>query len=245
MTLLSVNINKIALLRNSRGTGTPDLVQGAQLAIAGGAQGITVHPREDQRHITLDDVIAVADLPEIKSGQVEFNVEGDMREDLFNMVRVLKPTQFTVVPVMAGEVTSSRGWRAYDDHDHLEYWAAEMREVGIRTAVFVDPEPTSVELAAACTIEAVEIYTGDYAAAFERGDHAAALDAIERTANTARALSLRLNGGHDLTVDNLGPLCARVQFDEFSIGHHIASDALFRGFSGAVADFKSAVPEGV
>lgn len=245
MTLLSVNINKIALLRNSRGTGTPDLVQGARLAIAGGAQGITVHPREDQRHITLDDVIAVADLPEIKSGQVEFNVEGDMREDLFNMVRVLKPTQFTVVPVMAGEVTSSRGWRAYDDHDHLEYWAAEMREVGIRTAVFVDPEPTSVELAAACTIEAVEIYTGDYAAAFERGDHAAALDAIERTANTARALSLRLNGGHDLTVDNLGPLCARVQFDEFSIGHHIASDALFRGFSGAVADFKSAVPEGV
>ena len=245
MTLLSVNINKIALLRNSRGTGTPDLVEGARLAIAGGAQGITVHPREDQRHITLDDVIAVADLPEIKSGQVEFNVEGDMREDLFNMVRVLKPTQFTVVPVMAGEVTSSRGWRAYDDHDHLEYWAAEMREVGIRTAVFVDPEPTSVELAAACTIEAVEIYTGDYAAAFERGDHAAALDAIERTANTARALSLRLNGGHDLTVDNLGPLCARVQFDEFSIGHHIASDALFRGFSGAVADFKSAVPEGV
>ena len=102
MTLLSVNINKIALLRNSRGTGTPDLVEGARLAIAGGAEGITVHPREDQRHITLDDVIAVADLPEIKSGQVEFNVEGDMREDLFNMIRVLKPTQFTVVPVIAG-----------------------------------------------------------------------------------------------------------------------------------------------
>ena len=170
MTLLSVNINKLALLRNSRGTGTPDLVEGARLAIAGGAEGITVHPREDQRHITLDDVIAVADLPEIKSGQVEFNVEGDMREDLFNMIRVLKPTQFTVVPVIAGEVTSSRGWRAYDDHDYLEYWAAEMREVGVRTAVFVDPEPRSVELAAACTIEAVEVYTGAYAAAHARGE---------------------------------------------------------------------------
>lgn len=245
MTLLSVNINKLALLRNSRGTGTPDLVEGARLAIAGGAEGITVHPREDQRHITLDDVIAVADLPEIKSGQVEFNVEGDMREDLFNMIRVLKPTQFTVVPVIAGEVTSSRGWRAYDDHDYLEYWAAEMREVGVRTAVFVDPEPRSVELAAACTIEAVEVYTGAYAAAHARGDHAAALEAVDRAAQTARGLGLRLNGGHDLTVENLGPLCERVQFDEFSIGHHIASEALFRGFSGAVADFKSAVPEGV
>ena len=118
---------------------------------------------------------AVATLPEIKSWcQVEFNVEGDMRDDLFNMVRVLKPTQFTVVPVIAGEVTSSRGWRAYDDHDRLEYWAAEMREAGVRTAVFVDPGATvSVELAAACTIEAVEVYTGAYAAAHARGDHAA------------------------------------------------------------------------
>ena len=245
MTLLSVNINKIALLRNSRGTGTPDLVDGARLAIAGGAQGITVHPREDQRHITLDDVISIATLPEIKSGAVEYNVEGDIRDDLFNMVRVVKPTQFTVVPVIAGEVTSSRGWRAYDDHDGLEYWAAEMREAGIRTAVFVDPDPVSVELAAACTIEAVEIYTGDYAAAHERGDYAEALDAIEQAAETARALGLRLNGGHDLTIRNLGPLCSRVEFDEFSIGHYIASDALFRGLSDAVTDFKSAVPERV
>ena len=245
MTLLSVNINKIALLRNSRGTGTPDLVEGAKLAIAGGAQGITVHPREDQRHITLDDVIAVAALPEIKSGAVEYNIEGDMRDDLFNLVRVVRPTQLTVVPVIAGEVTSSRGWRAYDDHDFLEYWASEMREAGIRTAVFVDPDPVSVELAAACTIDAIEIYTGSYATAFAQGDHTAALDAVAAAAETARGLGLRVNAGHDLTVENLGPLCARVVFDEFSIGHHIASDALFRGFSGAVADFKSAVPEGV
>jgi len=245
MTLLSVNINKIGVLRNSRGTGTPDLVDGARLAIAGGAQGITVHPREDQRHITLDDVISIATLPEIKSGAVEYNVEGDIRDDLFNMVRVVKPTQFTVVPVIAGEVTSSRGWRAYDDHDGLEYWAAEMREAGIRTAVFVDPDPVSVEPPAACTIEAVEIYTGDYAAAHERGDYAEALDAIEQAAETARALGLRLNGGHDLTIRNLGPLCSRVEFDEFSIGHHIATDALFRGLSDAVTDFKSAVPERV
>jgi len=245
MTLLSVNINKIALLRNSRGTGTPDLVEGARLAIAGGAEGITVHPREDQRHITLDDVIAVANLPEIKSGAVEFNIEGDMRDDLFNMVRVLKPTQFSVIPVIEGEITSSRGWRAYDDHDFLTYWAGEMKDAGIRTAVFVDPDPTSVELAAACGVDAVEVYTGTYAAAHERGDYAEALDDIEQAAEKARELGLRLNAGHDLTIRNLGPLCSRVEFDEFSIGHHIASDALFRGLTDAVIDFKSAVPEGV
>lgn len=245
MTLLSVNINKIALLRNSRGTGTPDLVEGARLAIAGGAQGITVHPREDQRHITLDDVIAVAAMPEIKDGSVEYNIEGDMRDELFNLARTLKPTQFTVVPVIAGEITSSRGWRAYDDHDYLEYWCGEMKEVGVRTAVFVDPDPVSVELAAKCGCDAVEIYTGTYAQAHERGDYAEALDDVEAAAEVARRLGLRLNAGHDLTVRNLGPLCARVEFDEFSIGHHIASDALMRAFSASVADFKSAVPEGI
>lgn len=245
MTLLSVNINKIALLRNSRGAGTPDLLDGARLAIAGGAQGITVHPREDQRHITLDDVVAVAGLAEIKDGSVEFNIEGDMRDELFHLALTLRPTQFTVVPVIAGEITSSRGWRAYDDHDHLEFWCAEMKEAGVRTAVFVDPDPVSVELAAKAGCDAVEIYTGSYAQAHGQGDFAAALDAIEAAATTARGLGLRLNAGHDLTVANLGPLCARVAFDEFSIGHHIASDALMRAFTAAVADFKSAVPEGI
>ena len=243
MTLLSVNINKIALLRNSRGTGTPDLVEGARLALAGGAQGLTLHPRADERHITMADVGTIAAMDEVREGHVEFNVEGDLRPDLMDLVEKLRPTQFTIVPVMAGEVTSSRGWRAEDDHAALKACCDRMRAVGIRTAVFVDPDPASVRLAAKGGCEGVEIYTGLYADAHERGDFATALDDIEAAAEQARALNLRLNGGHDLTVENLGPLCARVRFDEFSIGHRIASDALFRGLTDTVADFNAVVPD--
>ncbi|MAH87026.1 MAG: pyridoxine 5'-phosphate synthase [Kiloniella sp.] len=243
MTLLSVNINKIALLRNSRGSGKPDLVEGARLALAGGAEGLTVHPRADERHITLADVRTIADMPEVRERRVEFNIEGDLRDDLLNLVEAVRPTQFTIVPVMAGEVTSSRGWRGEDDHTALGTCCARMRAAGIRTAVFVDPDPASVLLAAKGGCDGVEIYTGLYADAHGRGDFAAALDDIEAAAEQARALGLRLNGGHDLTVENLGPLCARVVFDEFSIGHRIASDALFRGLTDAVADFKAVVSD--
>lgn len=159
MTLLSVNINKIALLRNSRMNGIPSLVRAAQAVIDAGAGGITVHPRKDARHITLDDVLALAALPAIANREVEFNIEGDLRGELVRVVRAVRPTQFTAVPTKEGEITSSRGWRVYDDLASLR----EVRELlpeGTRFSVFIDPEPGAVTLATTAGADAIEVYTG-------------------------------------------------------------------------------------
>ena len=232
-TLLSVNLNKIALLRNSRGGSAPDLLHFAQLAIDYGAKGITVHPRSDQRHIRLDDVVALSKLPQIRSGEIEFNIEGDLRPELIRMAEVIKPTQFTVVPVMPNEITSDRGWRPYDEHDLLKE-TVDRLSARTRVAVFCDADPASVELAAEGGIQAIEIFTGPYAHAFDQGDCDAELSAIELATDRATALGLRLNGGHDLTVENLPKLLAAVPFHELSIGHHLTCMAVEHGWPNAV-----------
>ena len=234
---LSVNLNKVALLRNSRGGNAPDILDAAHTVIALGADGITVHPREDARHITLDDAVSLARLEEVRTGRVEYNIEGDMRPELISLVETIKPTQYTIVPVRPGEVTSNRGWRAYDNHERLQAIAARMKS-RIRIAVFCDPVPESVDLAAKAGVDAVEFYTGLYARQTPGSPQAkSAIADIAHAAGHARDLGLRIHGGHDLTLENLPPLLREVPFDELSIGHHIAATALLRGFESTVKDY--------
>ena len=240
---LSVNLNKVALLRNSRGGNAPDVLAAAHKVIALGANGITVHPREDARHITLDDAMALARLEEIRTGQVEYNIEGDMRPDLVSLIEAIGPTQYTVVPVRPGEITSDRGWRAHDDHKRLQAVAARLRPK-VRIAVFCDPDSTSVDLAARAGVDAAEFYTGIYARQTPGSPQARnAIIDIARAAKHARSLGLRVHGGHDLTLENLPPLLQEVGFDELSIGHHIAAAALLRGLESTVRDYLDCIKQ--
>ena len=240
--MLSVNLNKVALLRNARDIGIPDVADVARVVIESGAKGLTVHPRADARHITLDDVLAIAALPEVRSGAVEFNIEGDLRPELLRLAKSVKATQFTVVPVIAGELTSSRGWRAYDDQDALEAAVAHFRGVS-RVSVFSDATEHSISLAAAAGVDAVELYTGDYARA--AGTHRAEelLAQLEQAAALARSLGLRVHAGHDLDLSNLPLLLRRVRPDELSIGHAIISEAVYKGIGQTVRDYIACVAD--
>lgn len=242
-TTLSVNLNKVAWLRNARDIGAPDLVEAGRLAIKNGARGLTVHPRADARHITLDDVLSVADIPEIKSGSVEYNIEGDLRPELLRLAKAVRPTQLTVVPVTPGELTSRRGWRAYDDQSALEA-AVRLFEGVSRVSVFSDATEASVRLAAAAGVAAVEFYTGDYATAFGTPDGEKLLDDLERAAILARERGLRVHAGHDLNLINLPPLLKRIQPDELSIGHAIIAEALFKGLGQTVREYAACIGEG-
>lgn len=238
--MLSVNLNKVAWLRNSRDMGKPDLVDFARVVIESGARGLTVHPRADARHIRLDDVLAIAALPEVQSGEVEFNIEGDLRPELIRLAKAVRATQFTVVPVIPGELTSSRGWRAYDDQTALEAAVAHFEGVS-RVSVFCDATEQSIRLAAAAGVDAVELYTGAYAVAHgtARGDEL--LAQLEEAASLARSLDLRVHAGHDLDLDNLPSLLKRVRPDELSIGHAIISEALLKGIRQTVRDYLACV----
>lgn len=236
MTRLSVNLNKVCLLRNSRGGNSPDPLDAARACIAAGAQGLTLHPRADARHATLEDVIAFAALPEVASGAVELNVEGDLRPELMRCAYEVGAHQFTVVPVMPGEVTSSRGWRAYDDHDGL---AAAVRFFNgkLRVSVFCDATETSVAYAARAGADAVEFYTGAFAHAFGTPSGDALLEELGRAADYARSLGLRVHAGHDLDTVNLPACLARLKPDEVSIGHAIIADTLVHGLGPTVTRY--------
>lgn len=235
MTLFSLNLNKIALLRNSRGGNDPDLVDFANKAIGAGVKGLTIHPRADARHITLDDVVALARLPEIASGAVEFNIEGDLRPELIAMVETLRPSQFTVVPVTPGEVTSQRGWRAYDFHRDLRRTVDRLD--GVRIAVFCDATVESCRYAIAGGAHAIELYTGPFAEAYKAGNHAVELEALQQTAAHAQDAGLRVNAGHDLTLENLPVLRDVITIDEVSIGHQVTIDALNMGWIAALSAY--------
>ena len=238
MTLFSLNLNKIALLRNSRGGDDPNFAAFAQEAIDAGVKGLTVHPRADARHITLDDVVTIARLPAVASGEVEFNIEGDLRPELLTLAETIRPTQFTVVPVRPGEVTSGRGWRAYDDHARLIATIARLE--GIRVSVFVDATPESAGYAVAAGADGIELYTGPFAMAHLAGNHSAELSALAETAKVARDAGLRINAGHDLTLDNLPVIRGAFEIDEVSIGHHVTTDALRMGWTAALQAYIAA-----
>jgi pyridoxine 5-phosphate synthase len=235
---LSVNVNKIATLRNSRGGRVPSVVEAVEVCVAAGARGITVHPRADQRHITPDDVrdiaAALAPLP-----HVELNIEGDPRPDLIDLVLEVGPGQCTLVPVLPGEVTSQAGWRPGAGAEQLPTVVASLRSAGIRVSLFVDPLPEPVEWAASIGADRVELYTEPYARAFEAGPDQAR-DSFARYAAASRlahGAGLGVNAGHDLDLANLVLFRGLPHLDEVSIGHAIISRAVFVGLATVVREY--------
>jgi pyridoxine 5-phosphate synthase len=238
-----VNLNKIALLRNSRHTGVPDVLQFARIAHAAGAQGLTVHPRPDERHIRGADVPALAGLMQPWRPACELNIEGYPDERLMAIVRAVRPEQCTLVPDPPGAFTSEDGWKL-DNRDMpiVSPAIAALKRLGCRAILFVDPDPKVVERVPGSGADGIEIYTGTYAAAFRPGNAAAEPAACAATAARAAALGLVVNAGHDLNLDNLpGLVGAMPSLAEASIGHELTADALVIGFAAAVKAYQAAL----
>lgn len=230
MTRLSVNINKIATLRNSRGGNNPDLIQVAKDCERFGAQGITVHPRPDERHIRYKDVF---DLKKIIT--TEFNIEGNCQEQKFiDLVLANKPEQVTLVPDILGQITSNHGWDTITNQDYLKYTIAIFKAAGIRVSIFVDPVPEMIAAAATTGTDRIELYTEAYATNFHKGKEEAVAPYIE-AAKVARQHGLGINAGHDLDLHNLKYFAENVPgLQEVSIGHALISDALYYGLENTI-----------
>ncbi|MGD9903789.1 MAG: pyridoxine 5'-phosphate synthase [Vicinamibacterales bacterium] len=243
MVRLSVNVNKVATLRNSRGGDVPSLLEAVQVVLDAGARGITVHPRADQRHITPRDVRDVTSLLAPRRADVEFNIEGDPRPDLLALVHEVRPHQCTLVPVKAGEITSQAGWPADTPRQALGTVVSDLRAAGIRVSLFVDPDIQAVAWAADLGADRVEIYTEPYARAFARGPGAASRGFADcvAAAERAHALGLGVNAGHDLDLANLPLFRTLPHLAEVSIGHALVSRALFVGLDRSVRDYLAAV----
>ena len=230
MTRLSVNINKIATLRNARGGNTPDVREAALRCEAFGAEGITVHPRPDERHIRYSDVREIRPLL-----RTECNIEGNPRTGSFlDLVLEVRPDQVTLVPDAQGAVTSDAGWDTVAHRSYLSEVCALLRSHGIRTSIFVDPDPRMAEGAARCGADRVELYTAAYAERY-RQDPEAAVAPYVKAAEAAREAGLGLNAGHDLSLENLAFFLRRIPWtDEVSIGHALISDALYLGLEQTI-----------
>jgi pyridoxine 5-phosphate synthase len=243
MTHLSVNVNKIATVRNSRGGRIPSVIDAVRVCIDAGAPGITVHPRADSRHITSDDVREIAQELAPLRGSVEYNIEGDPRDDLVRLVLDVRPDQCTLVPVRPGEITSQAGWPADTPLQSLTGVIAAFKNAGIRVSLFVDPEPAIMQWARQLNADRVELYTEPFARAFERGP-AAAQASFQRYVEAAQAahdVGLGVNAGHDLDLRNLTLFRSLPHLDEVSIGHALISRALFVGLRQAVLDYRAAL----
>ncbi len=241
MTLLSVNVNKIAVLRNSRGGKEPDVLRAAITCLDAGAHGITVHPRPDQRHIRTDDVLALADLT--RQRNVEFNLEGNPfappRRDgypgFLALCEQVRPAQATLVPDSDAQITSDHGFDFARDSQRLAPLISQLKSLGCRVSLFVDAGGPLLENAAALGADRVEIYTGPYAEAHALGEPGQALADCITTARQAAAVGLGVNAGHDLNQDNLGDFLANVpNVLEVSIGHALIGDALYDGLDQTV-----------
>jgi pyridoxine 5-phosphate synthase len=243
MARLSVNLNKIALLRNSRRTGVPDLCHFARLALQAGAQGLTVHPRPDERHIRAADVPALAAVMRPWQPAMEFNIEGYPDGRLMAILSSTRPEQVTLVPDAPGAFTSEEGWKLDPAEAALVTPAiAAMKALGCRVILFIDPDPDAVGRVRTAGADGVEIYTGAYAAAFRNGGHEPILVRIAATASAARAAGLVVNAGHDLNLHNIPPLMQAVpSLAEASIGHELTADALEAGFTTTVAAYAKAL----
>ena len=229
MTKLSVNINKIATIRNARGGNTPNVVQVAIDCERYGAQGITVHPRPDERHITSRDV---DELSQVVS--TEFNIEGYPDERYMEMIRRIRPAQATLVPDPPHVLTSNAGWDTREHEQLLRDLVSRLHDWGVRTSVFVDTNPINIEYAAKTGVQRVEFYTGPYAEQFST-DKEAAIKSYLEAANLALSLGLELNAGHDLNQENLRFFKQSIpQLAEVSIGHALISDALYLGLENTI-----------
>ena len=236
MTRLSVNINKIATIRNARGGNLPDVTKTAVDCERFGAEGITVHPRPDERHIRYSDVREIRPLI-----TTEFNIEGNPIPSFMDLVLEVVPDQVTLVPDALDAITSNAGWDTLKNRNFLTEVCSEFRRKGIRTSIFVDPDPAMVEGAALCGCDRIEMYTESYAAMYP-ADKDAAIAPFIRTAEAARQCGLGLNAGHDLNLDNLGFFIRSIPWtDEVSIGHAIISDALYMGMEQTIKAYLSKV----
>jgi pyridoxine 5-phosphate synthase len=239
MVKLSVNVNKVATVRNSRGGRVPAVIDAVRVCIDAGAPGITVHPRRDARHITTDDVREIAEELARLKGKVEYNIEGDPRSDLIRLVLDVRPDQCTLVPVMPGEITSQAGWPQDTPRETLAGTIESLQSAGIRVSLFVDPEPAAIRFAADLHADRVELYTEPFARAFERGP-SEAVRSFERYTEAARCaheLGLGVNAGHDLDLRNLTMFRDLPHLDEVSIGHALVSRAIFVGLRQVVSEY--------
>lgn len=236
---LSVNVNKIATVRNSRGGRVPSVMDAVRVCIDAGAHGITVHPRADQRHITRADVREIARVLAPLRDRIEYNIEGDPRPDWLELVHEVKPHQATLVPVVPGEITSNVGWTARNTPKTLADDVAALQKAGIRVSLFIDAEPESVDWVASLRPERVELYTEPFARAFEQGEKAgrASFHRFADAASRAAAKGLAINAGHDLDHENLVVFRELPHLAEVSIGHAIVSRAIFNGLDIVVREY--------
>lgn len=239
MVRLSVNVNKVATLRNSRGGAVPSLVDAVQVCVDAGAPGITVHPRADERHIRPRDVYEIAEALKPLRGGVEYNIEGDPRAELVEMVEAVRPDQCTLVPVRPGELTSEAGWPATTPTAQLAEIIQRFHAKEVRVSVFVDPEPAPIDWAAELGADRIELYTEPYARAFEQGTEAlgASLDRYRKAVERASSNGLGINAGHDLDLANLPTFLTLPGIDEVSIGHALMARAVFHGLASVVAEY--------
>jgi pyridoxine 5-phosphate synthase len=236
---LSVNLNKIATLRNSRGGGIPSVLDATRVCVQAGAPGVTVHPRADARHITESDVREIAALLRDLGKGTEYNIEGDPRPDLLALVLELRPTQCTLVPVRPGEITSQAGWPADTPRGGIAAVVSDLQRAGIRVSVFVEPEEAPIRWAKEVGADRIELYTEPYARAFERGAADASFRTYAASAELAHTLGLGVNAGHDLDLANLVRFRALPYLNEVSIGHALISHAVFVGLDRSVREYLS------
>lgn len=229
MTKLSVNINKIATLRNARGGNMPNVVEAAIKAELFGAQGITIHPRPDERHIRYQDAY---DLKEVVT--TEFNIEGNPVESFMKLVLELKPEQVTLVPDAEDAITSNAGWDTVKHQAYLTDVISEFKRNGIRTSIFLDPNPHLIESAAATGTDRVELYTESFAVEYAKGN-LNGIESYKETARLALEAGLKLNAGHDLSLDNLQYFIEQIpEIDEVSIGHALISESIYMGLENTI-----------
>ncbi len=238
MTKLSVNINKIATLRNARGGNLPDVGKAAADCERFGAQGITVHPRPDERHIRYADVRQIKGIV-----RTEFNIEGNPIPSFIDLVDEVVPDQVTLVPDAHDAITSNSGWDTLAHRDFLTEVCREFRSRGIRTSIFIDPDPAMAEGAAQCGCDRVELYTADYALQYPEAPQTAVLPYL-RTATRAKECGLEVNAGHDLNLDNLAFFLRTIPWTaEVSIGHALICDALYMGLEQTIRAYLSQIPK--
>lgn len=244
-TALSVNVNKVALVRNTRHLGIPSVLRAAQLCLEAGAQGITVHPRPDERHIRAHDVYQLAELLK-QWPQAEYNIEGNPTHNLMEFIRQVRPHQATFVPDSQDQFTSDHGWSFPHDAERLAPLIAECRQLGVRVSLFMDPVPEQMAAARAVGADRVELYTEPYAAAWGTPQQAVQLERYRAAAQAALDVGLGVNAGHDLSRDNLADFLAHVPgVLEVSIGHALIADALELGYGDTVRAYQRCIAQGM
>jgi pyridoxine 5-phosphate synthase len=245
VTALSVNVNKVALVRNTRHVGYPSVTRAAELCLKAGAAGITVHPRPDERHIRKNDVYEIAEMMRLWPDR-EYNIEGNPFHNLMDFIRSVRPHQATFVPDSESQSTSDHGWSFPQDAARLKPLIDECHALGVRVSLFMDPVPQQMAACKAVGADRVELYTETWASAFGTPSEAEVLAQFKATAEAARDAGMGINAGHDLTQANLRPFIAAIPFvAEVSIGHAFVSDALEVGYSEAVKAYFAALQPSV